>query len=291
MRMAGEAGLRWLASLPALADRLAARWELSLGSVLGGGTEALVLEAWMAGGQPVVLKLSPPGADPAGDELRTLLAAQGRGYVLVHRHDAAVGALLLERLGGQLVQTGWPLSDQLAALCATLREAWTAPPPEGLTNGAEKARALAEFISATWNELDRPCSGRVVETALGYARQREAAFDPAQALLAHGDAHGWNTLQAADGRFKLVDPDGLLIEPAYDLGIPMREWTTELLAGDPLALGRERAELLSPLPGVPPEPIWQWGFIERVSTALLCQKLGLEGGAQMLAVAEAWAAP
>jgi hypothetical protein len=40
-------------------------------------------------------------------------------------------------------------------------------------------------------------------------------------------------------------PDGLCIERAYDLGIPMREWGAELLAGDPVALG-QRAAVCSP---------------------------------------------
>lgn len=56
-------------------------------------------------------------------------------------------------------------------------------------------------------------------------------------------------------RFKFVDPDGLFIEHAYDLGIPMREWGAELLAGDPLVLGRRRCRLLARLTGVAPEPI------------------------------------
>jgi len=33
--------------------------------------------------------------------------------------------------------------------------------------------------------------------------------------------HQWNTLEAPEG-FALVDPDGLLAEPEYDLGIIMR---------------------------------------------------------------------
>lgn len=90
-------------------------------------------------------------------------------------------------------------------------------------------------------------------------------------------------------RFKFVDPDGLFIERAFDLGITMRDWGAELLAGDPVALGRRRCRLLARLTGVEPEPIWQWCFIERVSTGLLA-KLGLDRPVhEFLAVADAWA--
>jgi len=71
----------------------------------------------------------------------------------------------------------------------------------------------------------------------------------------------------------------------------MREWGPELLAGDPLALGRRRCELLAELTGVAPEPIWQWGFIERTSSGLLLREPGLDDPArEFLSIAEAWTA-
>jgi streptomycin 6-kinase len=48
----------------------------------------------------------------------------------------------------------------------------------------------------------------------------------------------------------------------------MREYNGPLLEGDTPRLVRERAELLASLCDVDPEPVWQWGFIERVSTGL-----------------------
>jgi streptomycin 6-kinase len=48
----------------------------------------------------------------------------------------------------------------------------------------------------------------------------------------------------------------------------MREYNRPLLAGDTVRLTRERAELLASQCEVDPEPVWQWGFIERVSTGL-----------------------
>ena len=41
-----------------------------------------------------------------------------------------------------------------------------------------------------------------------------------------------------------------------------------LIAGDTARLVRERAELLAGWCDVDPEAVWQWGFIERVSTGL-----------------------
>jgi streptomycin 6-kinase len=80
------------------------------------------------------------------------------------------------------------------------------------------------------------------------------------------------------------------IERAYDLGILMREWGAELMAGDPLVLGRRRCQHLARLSGAAPEAIWQWGFIERTSTGLLLLELGRDEWAhEFLTVADVWA--
>ena len=121
----GDAGVAWLAGLDGLVQDLAAEWRLSVGQALSGGTESFVAKATTAEGQDAVLKIAIPGLDPTASELRTLLAARGRGYARVFRHDAARGAILLERLGGQLDKLGLPVDTQIEAICVTLLEAWT----------------------------------------------------------------------------------------------------------------------------------------------------------------------
>jgi len=290
---AGATGTAWLAGLEYSVGELASGWGLTIGSTLTGGTEALVVEATMADGRPAVLKLLPPAATAGAGELETLCAARGRGYAAVYAVDAERGAVLLERLGPPLATLGLTVDAQIAHLCATLAEAWTAHPIDApLMDGAEKARSLSGFIARTWRELGQPCPAAVIDTALHYADARARSFNPRQAVLAHGDAHPWNALTVPGSNrqgFKLIDPDGLRIEPAYDLGILMREWTDELLTGDALQLGHQRCDQLAARTGVAAEPIWQWGFIERVSTGLLCLQVGLPGGQAMLAVAERWA--
>ena len=90
-----------------------------------------------------------------------------------------------------------------------------------------------------------------------------------------------------DVRCKFVDPDGLFAERACDLAVPMREWSDELLAGNTGRLALARCELLASLTGVDPEPIWQWGYVERVSTGLTMLDIGMrEEGRESLAVAD-----
>ncbi len=300
----GKEGLRWMQGLGDLIADLEREWDMTVGSTLTSGSMAYVAEAQTADGTEVVLKLQMPGYDAPGsdsfaNELKTLLVTKGRGYVQVLEHDVSRRALLMERLGHPLCDLGLSIQVQTEIICATLQRAWVRVPADtGLQSGAEKARWLADFIVATWDALNRPCSERAIDQALSFAEARSAAFDADTAVLVHGDAHRGNTLQSrgeldpGDTGFKFVDPDGLLAERAYDLAIPMRDWSDELLAGDPVRLGRERCAYLSALTSVDPLAIWQWGCIERVSTGLLMLQLGVEPlGGDMLKVADAWARP
>jgi streptomycin 6-kinase len=108
-------------------------------------------------------------------------------------------------------------------------------------------------------------------------------------VLVHGDAHENNTLEDGRGAFKLVDPEGLISEPAHDLSVPMRGLNTDLLAGDARRLGLERARFIADLTGVDETAIWQWGYVERVSSGLYIMSLGLPDGDEFLAVADRWA--
>jgi streptomycin 6-kinase len=197
----------------------------------------------------------------------------------VLREDVARGALLLERLGRSLHELALPAEQRHEILVAAAARIWRPAPESGLPTGADKARWLAEFIASMWEELDRPCSERAVDYALACARRRGDAHRDETAMLVHGDVHEWNALEAGEG-FKLVDPDGLLAEPEYDLGIVMRE---DPLDGDL----RDRARRLARLTGLDVDAIWEWGAVERVSTGLLGTRVGLQPVArQMLDAAD-----
>ena len=90
-------------------------------------------------------------------------------------------------------------------------------------------------------------------------------------MLIHGDGHAGNVLlkPGPDGgtSFRLIDPEGLISEPAHDLGVALRDGNEELLAGD-TAAAVERCRSVARLTGVDGAAIWQWAFIERVSTVV-----------------------
>lgn len=273
----------WLTRLPALVDELCADWSISVDRVYTDATEALVVAVWCADGTPAVLKVHVPGRGAAAREEATVLRlAAGEGCVRLLREDVGRGALLLERLGPSLHDLGVPFERRLEILCDAARQVWRPAPGCGLPTGADKGRWLAERIPVAWEETGRPCSAGAVEHALACAARRVAAHDDTRAVLVHGDVHEWNALRSPDG-FKLVDPDGLLAEPEYDLGVLMREDPVELMEDDPF----DRARWLAGRTGLDATAIWEWGVVERVSTGLLATRVGLQPvGRQMLAAAD-----
>lgn len=279
---------RWLGELPELVAGLERDWSITVGDVYADATEALVADATRADGTPAVLKLIVPRAgNDAANEITVLPLTDGDGCARLLRDDPGRGALLLERLGISLHQLGLPFAQRLEILCSLARRVWRPAPGCGLPTGADKGRWLIDAVTSTWDELDRPCSEHAVDHAVACAARRVAAHDDERAVLVHGDVHQWNALRA-DGGFKLVDPDGLLAEAEYDMGILMREDPVELLAGDPWS----RARWLAARTGLDATAIWEWGAVERVATGLLCTRIDLQPvGREMLAAADRVARP
>ncbi|MEV4412336.1 aminoglycoside phosphotransferase family protein [Catellatospora sp. NPDC049609] len=266
----------WLAALPVRVAQVCADWALTPGPALAGGSAALVLRVRREDGSAAVLRLAPPGDGFAG-QVRTLAAADGHGYVRLYAYDADRDAALLEPLGPALAAAGLPPERVLDVMAATLRQAWLvpSPPDAAVPPGTDKASTLIELIEQLWAETGQPCPAAVVDRALDYARRRADAFDPEAAVVCHGDAHPDNALAVlsprpgAESGYVFVDPDGFLCDPGYDLGVVVRGWEDELLAAaDPVALLRGWCARLSAATGVDAQVIWEWAFVERVSSGL-----------------------
>lgn len=278
----GDAGRAWLAGLPDLLADLQRRWSITVGRPLPGGSASYVARARTADGGAAVLKVALPDGGTAA-QARTLAVADGRGYARLLAHDAERDALLLEALGPSLADLGFGPERTIAALCATLRLAWQVPRSGGgpaATPAGGKAGQLARLVARLWEEHGRPCPERVVAAALACAERRAAAFDPDRCVVVHGDPHPGNALRVtapragAESGFVFVDPDGFVEDPAYDLGVVLRDWCPLLLAGDAVALARRYCRLLAGHTGVDETAIWEWGLLERVSTGLYVLDVG-----------------
>lgn len=239
----GAEGERWLDELGWTVAQLEGDWGMQLGDAIVGGSGGYVAHAVTSDGTDAVLKVAIPdgleGHCPFARELQTLMLGEARGYVTVFRADTGRRAMLMERLGRPLSDLGLPVESQIDVVAATLKQAWRRVPDDSsLPTGAQQAQWLAEFIRARWDELGEPCPSDTVEHAERFARSRRDAFDASTSVLIHGDAHPANVLEATTAApspmgFKLIDPDGMLSEPAHDLAIPLRDGPTSSLPPGP----------------------------------------------------------
>ncbi len=288
----GDVGAAFRAQLDPLVDELEQRWGVTVQDELDGGTHAFVARAVGGEGEALVLKIALPQMRSNGSfvaELRAMVAGQHAGYARVVAFDEQHRALLMEQLGGALADEGRSANEQIEIICDTLHP-WAAPPADlSLQTTGEKAAWLRTVIETQWDEQGGPCSRAVMTQAFSYMERRAAAFDARTAVLVHGDAHPGNLLRASDATYKLIDPDPMIGEPAADLAVLMRDWNTELVAsGDPCGASVARCVALHERTGVAMDAIWEWGFMERVSTALYTAELGLTDWSQpAFVVAEA----
>jgi streptomycin 6-kinase len=274
----GEFGRAWIEALPSIVDQIRDAWSLTLGDTLEGGKGSLVMRV-RRDGEDAVLKVVPPGPQFAR-QVAAIASAAGHGYVRLLAVDHDRYAMLLEPLGAMLAERATSPESALDTLGATLLAAWRAPRPAPSPT-EHKAVHLRADIATFWEEQSRPCSRILVDTAIGYAHQRARAFDPETSVLCHGDPHWANALEVtvprpgAESGFVFVDPDGFVCDRGYDLGVVIRSWCDEVLsASDPVGLLRGYCDRLESITGVDAETIWQWGFVERVSTGLFLIKHG-----------------
>jgi streptomycin 6-kinase len=271
-RVVTDGNKAWLDALPAVVESLAQDWSLTIGDSLHGGVSALVVEATRADGTAVILKIGVPGTRrDLGFETVALRLANGDGCVSLLREDLDRDALLLERLGAAMHNVVTDPATRHDMLCGIAARLWRPLAPDiDLPTGADKACWSAEVLLRLWEEMGRPCSKAAIEDALACTDRRRRAHDDRRSVLVHGDVHELNALQAADGTFKLIDPDGLRAEPACDLGTIMR---CNPDSGDDL---RARAERLAARTGVDAEAIWEWGTIHRVTSGLYSRHIGFQ---------------
>lgn len=279
-RYLGREGETWLASLPSIVSDVEEAWSIRVGCVMRGGTAALVTEV-ITPAHDAVLKLAPPDG---GFRLqaRTLRLADGHGYVRVLRDDAARRALLLERLGSSLDEMARPVEEQLDILGETLEAPWTVPKPprNDRTTWLDKAASLRRYIESAFERLGRPLDEGAILQAFAFADRCRALEDAVRMVGVHGDPAPSNLRAVRHSRdgartgFVFIDPDGFVGDPAYDLGVVLRGWCEELRAGQGRRLAEAYCKRLSRTSGLNEAAIWEWGYMERVSTGLYALDVG-----------------
>lgn len=265
----GEAGRVWLEGLPALVEHCAKRWELKVGPPFMPLSYNYAAPAEGPRGERFVLKLGVP-THGLLREIDALLGFDGWGAARLFDADAARGALLLERL-----EPGTPLS----ALCEENDEAATAAAAAVMRRLGRAGREQAHRhpTAADWGRGFERCRARFgggpgpfpqklfEEAESLYAELLSTSAPP---ILLHGDLHHGNILAAAREPWLAIDPQGVVAEPAYEVGALLRNPLPQLLRRpDPVRVTERRIAQLSDELGFERARVRGWGLAQAMLSA------------------------
>ncbi len=262
---------------------------------LDGGTSAFLAKALTKDSKEIIIKIPLYQQDLGTEfknEIKALEIVGGKGYVKLFKYDKDLKVAYLEQLGKPLGDCGFSINRQIEIICQTLMPSWIPLKERNqFPDTIEIADWFQGYISESWKKLNQPFSIQLLAKTTAFIANRKKEYSPKRACLVHGDAHNYNVLQATLGEstsFKLIDPDGIMGEPAYDLGVIMREWADELII-NPREKLIDRLAFLHQLTGVAKTPIWQWGLIQCVATALvLLQADQKKEGQKLISIGECW---
>ena len=250
--------------------------QLSFSKTLEGGTSAFTCVVKNIKGEEFVTKISFNDHETELDfqkELAALELANGNGYVKLLIKDQALGYAILEKLGKPLSDFDYPIKEQIKIISTTLVKSWKKidKPTQGLIYGTEILDWFQNFIDKSWKEYKEPYSPELKNKVDKVILERRNNLDFKNCVLVHGDAHNKNILKNLskdENDYSFIDPDGIVCEPEYDLGVLMREWIDELLLNCKIKTN-QRLDLLSKITGLNKVSIWHWGLIQLVATGLV----------------------
>ncbi len=249
----GQCGRKWLEDLPIMVKSLAKKYHLQSLMPVNNLSYNYVLSGFQST-SPIILKV---GLDVQAmqREAKALKAFSGFGAINVLNQSD--GILLLERaVPGDSLQSSFPVKDDMAVqiVCDVMKKLHQAPfPAAGFQHVADWLQALdkAWNIPSQYLQKARLLRDHLLATS-------------AASVLLHGDLHHDNILRSGDD-WVVIDPKGVIGEPAYEVAAFIRNPIPELLAHkDSMQIIRSRINLFAETLNLDHQRVLDWCFVQAV---------------------------
>ena len=160
---------------------------------------------------------------------------------------------------------------------------------------AHRCRAGGAGCASTCGRVGKTSAGRArnepSRAAQKFAAARHEAFDATTAVLIHGDAHPPTCSRTRTNRDRSSSSIPTGCDPSPRTTSRSRSATGPPNCSRAIPSRSASRGAHGSAPGRrDPRAIWEWAFLERVSTGLFMLSLHDPAGAQLLAVADQWAA-
>lgn len=256
-RRFGSGAEDWLAELPAVIEKLAAEWQVSVDGPAPHGRTSVVVHCTRDDGAPAIMKLSPDVGLVLSEARILRLWEATRRVPRVWAVDPDRGALLMEAIGdGRTIAFGGvvPPMETIGSLISELH---------GIDISRHELMEMrplstrVQYVFDVWGyeRAAGPAADVVPATLLhsGYARARDLSHGRESNVPLHGDLHPGNVLDGGPGRgLVAVDPRACVGDAAADAV----DWP--LWKATSLEEVERRALVLAAAIDVPSERLIQW---------------------------------
>ncbi len=278
----GGEGREWLDKLQALIDSIEEQWCIRVDEPFHALTYNYVAPAIQEDGREAILKLEVPG-DHFEREVECLRLYGGQGAPYILKYDLALGAMLIERVrpGRDLKQLNE--SEAIEAAVTVMRQLHQTP----------ASATLMPTVTGWWNGFQRlreqfaGTSGPLPEKLVDEAEHLYAELAGSMDLpvLLHGDLHHGNILAGDRLPWIAIDPQGVIGEPAYEIGAFLRNPMPDLLNWSGLdRIQERRVAAFSEFLAIDRQRIAGWGYSQAVLSgiwALEDHRSGWEGALEV----------
>ncbi|MGW5879345.1 aminoglycoside phosphotransferase family protein [Nocardiopsis terrae] len=222
----------WLTELPAIVEKLAAEWGLTVEGPAPHGRTSVVIYVRCADGSEGVLKISPDSGLATSEAGLLRMWKSSARVPDVWGVDAERGAILMERIEGETVaRTGVvPPMETIGGLIAQLHAVQVSP-AERMELRPLSARVQYVFEVCGRERDEGPAAG-IVPAALmhrGAASARDLAHGTVDVVPLHGDLHPGNVIDGGARGLVVLDPRACLGDSAAD-AVDWAVWKAESIA-------------------------------------------------------------
>lgn len=265
----------WIASLPATVAHLCEKWQIDLDPIVPRSNVTLVLFGNSAELGPAVIKSSPL-ADEFRAEATALRLATSDNVSRLYDVDFHRGAMVIERIvpGTPLKHVAMTDEEATRLAAETVMTFWrSVPDPTGLHPLRYWARDLL-----IWQSRPDLIPDHLITRAQELADYR-LSHQTRQVLL-HGDFHHDNLLRRENGDWAIIDPKGLIGDPAFEVVTWMWNPAAVDTRDDFVQLTSRRIDIFSEVWNIDRQELLEWGFLGAVLSVCWYGKMpeSVEGG-------------
>lgn len=281
----GEEGREWLATLPALIASIEEQWFIRVDEPFRALTYNYVAPAIQEDGTETILKLGVPG-DHIEREAECLRQYDGRGAPYILEHDSVLGAMLLERVRPGMDIKQFNEAEAVEAAVSLMSQLHRTPAPATMMPTVTLWWKGFQRLREQFSGSTGPIPERLVDEAESIYADLAGSMD--HNVLLHGDLHHENILTGSRLPWIAIDPQGVIGEPAYEVGAFLRNPMPDLLNWSGLdKILERRVAAFSEFLSIEKRRIAGWGYSQAVLSGIWALEDHASGWEGALEVAHA----